>query len=245
MSSTLSVAFRSIYNLAFQVSPIILQGGIVASVPGGMMPIIGLTGQLAAFAQGALSNGLSASDFFAEFVPMPGGTIVDQSVAIFPFANQQVAGNATIQNPLGVSLRMIAPVKDAGGYLTKLAIFTALATSLNNHNNAGGTYAVATAARIYSPMIMLRMTDITGDQKQQQIMWQLDFMKPLLSQEQAGAAYGGLMSKIAGGQQISGAPAWSGPAAAINSPVSGAVTLQQNVSGIAGTVNNFLAAPAL
>ena len=52
MSGALASAARSAYQLAFQVSPIILQGGIAAGTPGGMLPIIGLTGQLLSFAQG-------------------------------------------------------------------------------------------------------------------------------------------------------------------------------------------------
>ena len=52
MSGTVTAGFRTAYNLAFQVSPIILNGGIASSTLGGVLPIIALTGQLAALAQG-------------------------------------------------------------------------------------------------------------------------------------------------------------------------------------------------
>lgn len=242
MSGAVSTAFRTAYDLAFQVSPILLQGGI--SAPGTIIPIIALTGQLAGFVQGALSGGLNADAFFARFVPMPGGSTVAQAVGMYPFANQQVAANATIQEPKNISLRMIAPVKDTAGYLTKLPILSALSTSLSQHNNAGGTYIVATPAKIYAPALLLNVIDITGDQKQQQIEWQFNFIEPLISQQSAQQAYNGLMSKFASGQQVSASPAWSGTDAASSSPVQGAITQFPNVTNMVGAVNNFLSSPA-
>ncbi|MEB2545668.1 hypothetical protein [Burkholderia cenocepacia] len=239
----LSSGFRSAYDLSFQVSPIILNGGIVANTLGGMMPIIGLVGQLGALAQSVLSSGsVSLDNFFARFVVLPGGTIINNAVGTYPFANQQVAGNAIVMQPKNVSLLMIAPVKDAGGYLTKLAIFTSLQSSLEAHCAAGGTFHVATPARIYTNCILTSMTDVTsGEGKQQQIQWQLDFVQPLLTQQAASSAFGALMSKLAGGQQVT-SPAWSGAVAAAGSAVQGAL---EGVGNMAGVVNQFLSQPAL
>ncbi|MDP9651709.1 hypothetical protein [Paraburkholderia caledonica] len=244
LSTTASSAFRSVYDLAFQVSPIILNGGIVASTLGGMMPIIGLTGQLASFAGATLTSGsISADNFFARFVPVPGGTVISNAVATFPFANQSVAANAIIEQPLAVSLLMIAPVKEDGGYLSKLATFTALRTSLRAHNAAGGTYHIATPSFIYQNCVMTGMQDVTsGEGKQQQIMWQLDFIKPLISETDALTAQNALMSKVTGGQPITpsglaGTSIWSSAATAVGSAAQGAV---QGINGIAGAVNTFL-----
>ncbi|RQV56094.1 hypothetical protein [Burkholderia cenocepacia] len=239
----LSSGFRSAYDLSFQVSPIILNGGIVANTLGGMMPIIGLVGQLSALAQSVLSSGsVSLDNFFARFVVLPGGTIISNSVGTYPFANQQVAGNAIVMQPKNVSLLMIAPVKDTGGYLTKLAIFSSLQSSLEAHCAAGGTFHVATPARIYTNCILTSMTDVTsGEGKQQQIQWQLDFVQPLLTQQAASSAFGALMSKLAGGQQVT-SPAWSGAVAAAGSAVQGAL---EGVGNMAGVVNQFLSQPAL
>ncbi|HGL4258433.1 TPA: hypothetical protein ACKE3D_002113 [Burkholderia dolosa] len=244
----ISDAARTSYDLAFQVSPIILVGGIAANTLGGMLPIIALTGQLAAFAQGTLSSGgLSADNFFARFVPVPGSTLINQQVATYPFANQQVAANATIQQPLNISLRMIAPVKDTAGYLTKLALWTALQSSLVAHNAAGGTYTIATPAFIYPNCLLTQMTDATGGvTKQQQIEFQLDFIQPLVTQQQATSAFNSLMSKLNSGAQISGAtPAagssfWSNTATAVGSAAQNAV---QNISGLSGVVNQYLSSP--
>ena len=239
-------AFASAYDLAFQISPIILVGGIASNTLGGMLPIIALTGQAAGFVQGALSGGLSTNDFFARFVPIPGSTLVNQTVATYPFANQAIAANATIQQPLTISLRMIAPVKDDAGYLTKLAIWTSLQNSLVAHNAAGGLYHIATPAYVYTNCILQSVTDTTGgDTKQSQIIYQLDFFQPLVTQQQAISALNGLMSKLASGAPVSaptaaGASFWSSTATAVGTAAQNAVS---NVTGLAGVVNNFLSSP--
>ena len=240
--SIITSAFRDAYDLSFQVSPIILQGGIASSMPGQMLPIIGLTGQLVGLAQGLLSNGFSMDDFFARYLPIPGGTVISNAIGTYPFANQQVAANAIIKQPLNISLLMIAPVKDTGGYLTKLALFTALVSSLENHNSAGGTYTIATPAFLYTNCVMTGMADVTsGDTKQKQIQWQLDFVKPLITSQDASIAYNGAMAKFAAGTQVTSG-AWSGANAAIGAPVQGATGIAQQVSGLAGSVNTFLSA---
>lgn len=196
--SILNSAFRDSYRLAFQISPIILTGGTV-----GLMPIIGLSSQVLALAQGALSGSIGLEDFYAEYLPVPGGTVINNTIATYPFANQSVAANAIIQQPKNISMLMIAPVRDKGGYLTKLAIFTALQTALENHNNAGGTYTVMTPSYIYTDCIMTTMTDVTsGDTKQKQVQWQIDFVKPLVSLNDAANAQNALMSKLSGGQVV-------------------------------------------
>jgi hypothetical protein len=244
----ISDAFRSTYDLAFQCSPIILVDGIASNTLGGMLPIIALVGQSAAFLQGALSSGsFSTSDFFARFVPIPGSTLVNQQIATYSFANQQTAANATIQQPLNISLHMICPVKDTAGYLTKTAILTSLQNSLVAHNAAGGTYHVATPGYIYKNCILQSITDTTGgDTKQQQISFQWDFQQPLVTGQQATLAYNSLMSKLAGGNAVSGAtPApgtsiWSNSAVAVGFAAQNAV---QGVSQLSGVVNQFLSSP--
>lgn len=244
----LSDAFRSVYDVAFQVSPVILVDGIASNTLGGMLPIIGLTGQLLGAAQGALSSGsLNTDDFFARFVPIPGSTLVSQQVATYPFANQAVAANSTVQQPLNISLRMIAPVKDTAGYLTKLAIFTALQNSLTAHNAAGGRYHIATPSFIYTNCLLLQMTEIGNEGKQQMIQYQLDFMKPLVTGDQLMQAYNSLMSKLSSGAKVTppttaGTSFWSNPSVAIGSAAQNAV---QNVGNVAGVVNQYLSTPAL
>lgn len=233
-------AARSAYDLSFQVSPIILVGGIANGTLGKMLPIIALVGQAGALLQGLASGTGVAESFFARFIPVPGGTIISNAVGTYPFANQQVAANAVIQQPLNISLEMIAPVKEKGGYLSKLAIFTSLQSSLMAHNAAGGTYTVATPAYVYSNCLLTGMTDITsGETNQKQVRWQLDFVQPLITQQQATSAYNSLMSKAAGGQQVT-SPLWSSANAAAGTPAQGAA---QGINKLTGAVNNFLSQP--
>ncbi|QGZ66268.1 hypothetical protein [Paraburkholderia acidisoli] len=242
ISTVSQSAFSFAYDLAFQISPIILNGGIVANSLGGMMPIIGLTGQLAALAQGVLSGN---NEPFARFVPAPGSTLVANTVATYPFANQFVAANAVIKQPKNISLVMYAPVQDTGGYLTKLAIFEALRSSIESHVAAGGTFHIATPAHIYLNCLLNNITDVTSGEmgKQQMVQFQWDFFQPLVSLSDTQSAQNSLMSKLSGGQQISpsglaGTSIWSSAATAIGSAAQGAA---QGINGITAAVNNFVA----
>jgi hypothetical protein len=170
---------------------------------------------------------------------MPGSTLINNSVGMYPFANQQVAANAIIEQPLTLSMLMIAPVQQAGGYITKLPLFTAMQASLRSHNNAGGSYTVATPAFIFDSLIMTGMTDVTnGDGNQQQIQWQLDFIKPLITLQQAAAAQSALMARVTGGGQITGTPSWSGTNLGISGALQGAA---QGIGGMTGAIGSFLA----
>jgi hypothetical protein len=234
-------AATSLYDLSFQISPIILNGGIAANSLGGMMPIIGLTGQLAALGQSLLSG---SAEPFARFVPAPGSTLMANAVATYPFANQFVAGNAVIKQPKNVSLIMYAPVQDTGGYLTKLALFEALISSLEAHVAAGGTFHIATPAHIYTNTLLTSWTDITNGElgRQQMVQFQLDFVQPLVTLQAAQQAQNSLMSKLTGGQQIipsglAGSSLWSSATTAIGSAAQGAA---QGINGITGAINNFV-----
>lgn len=198
---------RSAWDFLYQVSPIFLTGGIVSAMPGGVLPFAALGPVVAATVAGVATPG--AESFFGRFEVIPGGTIINQSVATYPFANQQVAANATIQEPLTISLQLKAPVQSGFGYLLKSAIFPALQYSLATHNNSGGLYTVMTPAVPYFDCILTAVTDVTdGESKQTQIMWQFDFFKPLISQSAATSALNSLMSKLSGGTPILGAPSW-------------------------------------
>ena len=235
--SAIANAARTAYDVAFQVSPIILTGGIVSNTNGSALPIIALVGQASAFANGALTDGFGMDDFYARFVPLPGTTAISNSIGTYPFANQNVAANAIIRQPLNVSLQMIAPVRNSGGYFTKLAIFTALQQSLQSHMAAGGTFSIATPSYIYTGCLLVSMTDITsGTTKQQQIIWQMDFVQPLVSLQQAQAAYSGQMSKLSNGQVVT----TSSPSGLAGVPSQGALSgVPQQVAN----VTSFLAQP--
>jgi hypothetical protein len=211
------------FKLSFELSPIILTNGIAKNVPGGMMPIISLT-EAQNFDTGLLSGsaGPDLDNFFANFIPLPNATLIDQDIGMYPFANQAVAANAVIAKPLAISYRMICPVRQAGGYSAKLAVMMALQASLQQHNNSGGTYTLVTPSYIYVNCLMTSMRDISplGDTAQKQTEWQLDFVKPLLTLDDAEQAQNSLMSKFTSGTQINGDPAWSGLPPTVGDPSS-------------------------
>lgn len=215
----------ALFRMAFQLSPIILTGGIATNIPGGALPIIAITEALN-FVDGLLSGGGSALEdldgFFANFHPLPGATIIDQIASEYPSANQAVAANAVIRNPLVISMRMICPAREDAGYAVKLATMIALQATLAQHNASGGTYTIATPSFFYTNCIMLRMTDTSNTQsKQAQNTWQIDFRKPLLTLQDAQQAQNNLMSKISAGVPLSGGtPAWSGLNPTVGNPAS-------------------------
>lgn len=214
-SNTIGQAARAAYDLAYQTSPIILSGGLFSSALGGLMSITGLLSTAV--------NAATDSDALQtiRYVPLPGATVVNNSVATYSFANKYVAGNAVVRNPKNVSMLMIAPVNSAGGYLMKMATFMALQSTFEAHTAAGGTFHVITPSYPYFDCIMTGMTDVTsGDSKQQQIQWQIDFIQPLLTQQDAQQAFNGMLSMISGGQQLTSSSV-SAAAAVSGQPVQG------------------------
>lgn len=196
------------FKLSFQICPIFLVGGIASQMPGNTLPIISIT-QAQDFSFGVLggSDNIDLDSYFANFQPMPGGTLIDNQVGMYPFANQAVAANAIIAQPLVISMLMLCPVGGATGYFSKLSTMMSLQATLKQHNASEGTYTVITPSFYYTNCIMTNMKDVTGAQtKQVQEAWQLDFFKPLLTLEDAQQAQNNLMSKISSGTAVSGDP---------------------------------------
>lgn len=233
------------WKTAFQLSPIILVNGIANFSPVKMLPLIAVS-QAIDFATAGLTGGNISpelDDFFLNFEPMGGGTLISQQIAHYPFANLAVAANAPISQPLVFSMKMIAVASQRFGYFEKLAIMTAVAETLRAHNAAGGSYIVATPSFVYTDCLLLALRDISSNATHQpQNTWQLDFEKPLLTVEAAQSTLGGLFSLVTGGMPIPGNPAtvaWSGLATGANVPGSLGVlsTIPASTSSIAaGTI---------
>lgn len=201
------------FRLQFAVSPIIMTGGIASGISGGALPVLQLS-QAISFVGGLLSPGsatLNLDDYFAYFQPLPGGTLIDQQIGMYPFANQTVAANATIQQPLTISMLMICPVGNGSGYTTKPSIMQGMVQSFKQHNTSGGLYTILTPSFPYIDAVMLNMTDVSGGQTRQ-VQWQykLDFLLPLVTLQQATGAYNSLMGQINGGLPTNGAQSGAG-----------------------------------
>lgn len=225
------------FRLSYELSPIVLTGGIATNLPGGLLPIIAITESLN-FVDGLLSGGddLDFNNFFAHFFPLPGSTLITQKIGEYPLANQQVAANAVIRDPLVISMMMTCPAKGDAGYAVKTATMLALTTALAQHNNSGGTYTVMTQSYFYFNSIMLDMRDASvGNTRQAQNTYQIDFRQPLITLASAQQAQASIMGQITAGLPINGAPAWSGLGQAVGNPQTlGAVGLIPSAQNAAG-----------
>ncbi len=209
------------FKLAFQLSPILLVNGIAGTgagtlgVPGGILPLIAVT-QASSLVLGLLSGAddLSLDSFFAHFRPLPGSTLIENQVGLYPFANQKVAGNAIIQQATNLSMLMDCPARDTLGYASKIVTMNAIKMTLDQHNSLGGTYTVLTPSFFYTNGILLRLEDASPQADNQiQSAYRLDFTFPLLTLNQTQSVQSSLMAKITGGAQVDasgGSIGWTG-----------------------------------
>ena len=236
----------STFKLQFGVSPIVMTGGAASQVPGGAISVTSILQSLE-FVGGLLSlgdSGISLEDFFAYFQPLPGGTLIDNQIGMYPFANQSVAANAIIKQPLTISMLMVCPARGHGGYSEKLAVMSSIQATFDNHNSSGGLYTILTPAFVYADCVMTAMTDISsGATKQVQNAYKLDFLKPLVTLAQAAQAQNSLMSKITAGLQTDGAQTGldqvTGSTIGATSPTFIPTSIGQGSVGIFGSSNPF------
>ena len=217
------------FALSYSISPIYLTGGTAGGLSGGTVAIT-------EYLQGSnysslLSAGSAASldDFFAHFIPLSGGRLVNQAIGEYPFANQATAANAVIQLPINVTLMMICGPKKAGDLTNRQAVLSALKAALNQHNLSGGTYSVNTPAYLYTDCILKELTDVSsGASHNVQIQWHWVFEKPLVTLQDAQAAQNNLMGKLSNGTQVT-QPAngnwWTNTSNTVGNPGSGAATV--------------------
>lgn len=232
--SLLETAFR----LSFELSPVILVNGIATNIPGSLLPIITFT-EAANFTLGLLSGAsvFNLDNFFAHFKPAPGATLIANDVGQYPFANQAVAANAIIAKPLAVSLHMICPARGSLGYASKLATMIALRATLNQHILLGGTFTVLTPSYIYTNCLLNNMRHVSdAESKQSQVIWQLDFSQPLLTEAQAEFSFNSLISRITSGVQTD--TTWSGLGQSVGfNPSLASPALIPAAASAAGSIN--------
>jgi hypothetical protein len=189
-------------QLSYQVCPIILTGGSAEQIPGGMLPMLSLfvSGETDAL---GMPDILTLDDSFGAFNVLPGGTLVSQQIAKYPFANQWVAANAVVKDVLTVSVIMDAPMRGPNAWQVKQTVFTGLKATLDRHNNKGGTYTVATPAYMYENMVMISMTDNSrGNNSLPQNAWRFDFEKPLVTISDLQGAQNLWMQKATNGVPV-------------------------------------------
>jgi hypothetical protein len=205
-------------QLLYQLTPIWLQNGIASNIVGNYLPILSIlnyevfSALAIAPTQQLGSEGVNMPDdwsfenAFAIFQPAPGGSLVKQSIAEYPFANLSVASNATLRNPIDVSMMMLTPMKEQSSWSMKQSRMSSLKAVLDAHNNLGGTYIVFTPAYIYNNMLLENVVDASTSQSPlPQNTWRWDFKQPLVSLADLQIAEGNLISKLTAGLPTSGA----------------------------------------
>ena len=247
LNPTSSGLGRALFQLGYECSPIILVNGIANSIPGQMLPIIALT-EAASFTSSLLHGNLDLDpdNFLAHFRALPGSTLIELEIGEYPFANQSVAANAVISQPLHLSMLMSCPAKGEGAYINKLVTFSALKAALDAHNQSGGTYTVATPSYIYTNCILQRMHDVSRpDTNQAQNAWQFEFVKPLLTQEQGQFVLNSLMNKVSGGLPVSSPPVWSDASSTIGGSTTGILApASAGASNLIGSASSSIGVPS-
>ena len=229
---------RELYRLGFEISPVILCNGVAEAIPGGMLPIVALT-QSASFVTGLISGAIDLTDldkYFCHWRPVQGATMVDYDIARYPFANQSVAANALLSQPLRVSLMMDAPVNENTGAMTKLVTMSALQAVLQAHESLGGTFIVATPSIIYSNCILRTVKDSSsGNDALPQRSWIWEFEQPLITETAADRAVNSFLKRIDAGDPTK-TSAWTNTASALGNTALGssAAGAAEGVIGLIG-----------
>ena len=175
------------FSLAFETSPILLEQGSAQYSVDATLPLVRL-----------LETVLGVS--FAIFKVLPGSTLEEWQVAEYPFVSLQMAANAVVQMPLKVSMLMICPAQNPGGYLLKQSLLTGLKMLLDSHISQGGTFTVQTPAYTYINCILTNVRDVSSaSDKQVQYMYQLDFVQPLITSQASQQVLGKLMNNVNNG----------------------------------------------
>lgn len=183
------------FQLSYEISPIILQGGIAQSLPDGAMAITDLT-------EIAGTSGFTYDDYFAHFKCLPNSTLAEWQIAEYPFASLVMAANAVIQMPLKISMLMICPAQNDANrnYAAKTSIMTSLQIQLKTHILMGGTFTVVTPTYTYSDVLLKQIRDVTSNStKQVQLLYQWDFEQPLITQSGANQVLGTFNSNVESG----------------------------------------------
>ncbi|MXV36808.1 MULTISPECIES: hypothetical protein [unclassified Saccharibacter] len=205
ISKILDKAGRTLLQLGYVNSPILLTGG-VADRMGGTVPIMLYT-QFVATINGLISGGIGGKlnlpdldNTWCHWQDSGKGVLLENDVATYPFANQTVAANALISKPIGISMIMVCPPRGPGAMATKLATMQSLTALLNKHCTMGGEFVIITPGQIYTNMLLTKITDSSPSPTTQPgSQYTFDFTRPLTQKSEAAQKMSTLMKKASGG----------------------------------------------
>ncbi|MDF7673948.1 hypothetical protein PT277_08010 [Acetobacteraceae bacterium ESL0709] len=182
---------RTLGNLAYVVSPILLEGG-VAEKTGLPVPILVYT-EAVALVNGLISGGIKGQFNMPDLDNMwchwkmasstdgSLNTILDYDIALHTLGTQNSACCHFIRNPLTVSMQMMCYARGPGAMVTKLATIQSLQAILDKHMMMGGRFIIITPGFYYTDMVLAHFTDITKDHAiHPASVFQLDFQQAIL-----------------------------------------------------------------
>lgn len=204
-SSVLNDMGRTIGELAYVSTPILLTGGVAENL-GGTVPIILYT-EAVALVNGLIAGGIGGSfnmpdldNLWCHWCPVPNATLIANEIGSYPFANQTVAANAVISQPVTLTMEMICPARGPGAMATKLVTIQSLQAILNKHSTMGGTFTIMTPGQIYTNMLLTGFEDVSPHPEDfPASQFHLDFKRPLTQKSESLQKKGTLMSKLTGG----------------------------------------------
>ena len=195
-SNMFNSAARNEFTFKHVISPVLLKNGIAETLPDKIMPIVQLTQQ----------NGypLLPDQYFAHFKVITGSTLMQSTVATYPFANSATAGNAIVEQPLNVSLLMYCPASNGYPADARQQIISTLVSSLNSHKAQGGLFVVYTPLFIYDNCVLVGMRDASeGEHAALQNAVIMDFQRPMImTLDEADTAQNNLMAKLSKGEKL-------------------------------------------
>ncbi|MDF7673945.1 hypothetical protein PT277_08025 [Acetobacteraceae bacterium ESL0709] len=179
---------RTLGNLAYVVSPILLEGG-VAEKTGLPVPILVYT-EAVALVNGLISGGIKGQFNMPDLDNMwchwnmtssvdgTLNTLLDYEVPVYTLGNQNAACKNTFRNPIKVSMQMMCPARGPGAMVTKLATIQSLQAILDKHMMMGGRFTVITPGFYYTDMVLKQFVDVTQKPEQHPAsVFQLDFQQ--------------------------------------------------------------------
>lgn len=199
---------RAKYQDLYEINPIMLEGGIAGAGPIPLSTVLS-----AAKLDNGLYNPVAAGEYFGNFRILPGGTLIANEIAMYPFANQGVAANAVITDPLEIAVEMLVPASAGIGVGIKKQIMTLLKTVLDTHIAYGGWFNISTPSYDYQGCLLKDLTDQTdnGAGSQVQVRWVFTFVQPLITNAQLQASQNQLLRKISNRTKNAGNPPGSQP----------------------------------
>ncbi|GBQ08755.1 hypothetical protein [Saccharibacter floricola] len=205
LSKVLDKAGRTLGQLAYVNSPILLTDGI-ANKMGGTVPIMfytQLVGTLNGLISGAVRGNVNLPNLdntWCHWQNVQGNTLIDNTPAQYPYANQTVAANALVTNPTNISMQMICPPRGPGAMLTKILTIQSLVSLLNKHCQLGGYFNIITPGQFYTKMLLTNVADSSPHaDTQPAVQYTFKFTRPLTQKNEAAQKMSTLMTKASGG----------------------------------------------